>query len=177
MKSKSFKTSLKKGDIGERVVIPILERKGFTVYRPFTEGAHCFDILAIQNKDKAIALDVKAKARLNRYEATGIDQRHFEEYRNFSEKHNMDFWVIFVDEMLGEVYGNKLTELEKPRCKSGEISELNKTYPMVKPWGDYGSDIRVWHLNSMIRNMGTINDEAVIDLKNYSQRTHDYLSA
>lgn len=177
MKSKSFDTALKKGDIGERVVIPILERKGFAVYRPFTEGAHCFDILAIQNKDKAIALDVKAKARLNSYEATGIDQRHFEEYKNFSEKHNMDFWVIFVDEMLGEIYGNKISELEKPRCRSGEITETNEFYPMVKPWGYRGSKIRVWHLNSMIRNIGSLNDEAINDLKNYSQRAHEYLSA
>jgi len=161
----SFELALRKGDVGEELVRCRLEAQGWVVYKPITDKAHAFDILCIKNKRTAIAMDVKAKARLNKYPATGINQKHFEEYKYFSEKHLMDFWVIFVDEMQKSVYGNRLTELEKPRTVEG------KTYPWVMP--TKGQPVRLWPLEAMI-TIGSIDAETQARLVDLSQRNYSY---
>lgn len=164
MMSSVFKKSLRKGDVGERIVRASLEGKGWVVYQPVTEGAHHFDMLSIKDKKTAIALDVKTKARMNHYPATGINQRHFEEYQRFSKKHLMSFWIVFVDEMLAQVYGNTLKELEKPREVQGN------QYPMIKNWNP---PIRLWPLEAM-KNIAQLQDCDKSELINLSQRKHEY---
>ena len=44
------KTSVKKGNVGERIVREYLEAKGLVCYQPVTERAHAFDMLAIREK-------------------------------------------------------------------------------------------------------------------------------
>jgi len=163
---KSFKKALQKGEIGEDIVRQCLEKKGWIVYQPKTDGAHCFDMLSIKDKKTAIALDIKAKARMNKYPATGIDQKQYEEYAFFSKKHNMPFWVIFVDEMLGKIYGNTIEELESPR-----IAE-NKAYPFVFTNG-YGQKIRLWPLSAMIP-IASIVAEDIHRLKSLNQRNYSF---
>ncbi len=114
------------------------------------------------------AMDVKAKARLNKYPATGINQKHFDEYLAFSEKHSMLFWVIFVDEMLMAVYGNEIAELEKERVVEG------RKYPFVLP--TKGQPVRVWPLEAM-KQIGTIDSETQEKLFGLSQRNYAYQSA
>lgn len=166
MTSRNFETALKKGEIGEQIVRKILEEKGWIVYKPVTDGAHCFDMLTIKDKRRAIAIDVKAKSRRNKYPDTGINQKHFEEYLSFSQKHNMPFWLFFVDEMLGKIYGNHLAELEKPRVVD------NRMYPYE--WRTQsGEKIRLWPLEAM-RDIAFIKDSEVKKLIDYSQRSYKY---
>lgn len=160
----NFDIAKRKGAVGERVVRAFLERAGWIVYQPMTEGAHCFDMLCIKDKKMAVAFDVKAKARLNKWPATGINQRHFEEYVSFSKKHNMPFWVVFVDEGMREIYGNKIDELEIPRNINGI------DYPKVMPWNP---PTRVWPLSAM-RKIHTINEDEASELAGFNQRSYDY---
>jgi hypothetical protein len=67
MTRRNFDISLRKGALGESIIRSIMEDKGWVVYQPVTEGAHCFDIMAIRDKKTAIAVDVKAKARMNKF--------------------------------------------------------------------------------------------------------------
>jgi len=164
MTQRNFEIALKKGKVGEHIVRKHLEHKGWVVYQPETSGAHCFDILALLNKKNAIALDVKAKSRMNKYPATGIDQRHFEEYKNFSEKHLMPFWVVFVDEMQRTVYGNTIEELEKSRTVEGIA------YPFVM---QIAKPVRIWPLVAM-KHIANLGDSDQADLLALNQRKHVY---
>lgn len=161
---RSFELSLRKGAIGEQVCRDILERKGWVVYQPATEGAHAFDMLAILNKQRAVAIDVKAKARLNHWRATGINQAHFETYKAFSEKHAMPFWLFFVDECEHAIYGNELSILETPVTIDGHL------WPRVMKWKP---PIRLWHLDQM-RLVCSIDDAIAYELAELSQRSYAY---
>lgn len=166
MTSRNFETALKKGEIGERIVKSLLEENGWVVYQPSTNGAHCFDMLTIKNKENAIAVDVKAKARMNKWPATGINQRNFEEYTKFSQTHNMPFWLFFVDEMIGKIYGNSLEELEKIRFVEG------KRYPFTILTRS-GQAIRLWPIQAMI-DIAAINENEIKVLVCHNQRSHDF---
>ena len=37
------KITVKKGDFAEEIIRGFLEEKGFVIYEPITNGAHCFD--------------------------------------------------------------------------------------------------------------------------------------
>jgi len=114
------KPTVIKGNIGERLVREYLERKGYIVYEPQTDGAHGFDKLAIFNKRQAIIVECKSKARRNKYADTGINIKHFEEYQYISARHNLPVFIFFVDELIGKIYGNTLTELLVPRVVDGK---------------------------------------------------------
>lgn len=159
----NFQRALKKGEIGEQIIKQYLEGNGWVVYQPTTDGAHCFDMLSIKDKKTAIALDVKAKARLNFLPATGIDQRHFEEYKLFSNKHLMPFWVVFVDEMQKSIYGQEIAELEKKRIVDGV------EYPKLISKGR----IRIWPLIAM-KDIASLDDKQIEQLKEHNQRNYKY---
>lgn len=110
----SDKTEVKKGNYGEHLVKWFLEDKGFVVYKPITNKAHAFDGMAIRDKKTILIYDVKSKARLNNYNATGFNIRNYNEYKHISNKYNIHIFIFFVDEMLGKIYGNWLHILEKP---------------------------------------------------------------
>jgi len=165
MTQRNFEIALAKGEVGEMVVRRHLERKGWIVYKPHTEGAHAFDILAIFKKRTAIAIDVKSKSRMNKFPATGIEQRHFEEYRAFSEKHRMPFWVVFVDESQRTVYGNALSALEVPRFVSGT------QYPFIMQ--TTRSTLHLWPLDAM-KHIANLDDESASQLTSLSQRNYTY---
>lgn len=163
---KSFDVSLAKGRIGEDIVKRYLEKSGFCVYQPNTAGAHAFDIMAIKNKERCIAIDVKAKARRNKYPDTGIDGKHYETYKAFSEKHQMPFWVFFVDEHMMSIYGNEISELDKERVIEG------KKYPLI--WKEAnGKTTRYWPLSAML-TIHTMTQEEASTLEFLSQRSHEY---
>lgn len=165
MTQRNFEIALAKGEVGEMVVRAHLEKKGWVVYKPHTEGAHAFDILAIFQKKTAIALDVKAKSRMNKYPATGINQNHFEEYLAFSEKHLMPFWVVFVDEMQRTIYGNELGALEVPRVVSGV------SYPFIMKTSY--SPVRLWPLEAM-KHIADLDGVTASQLVSLNQRKYEY---
>jgi len=162
-----FEIAMKKGNAGEDIVKAVFEREGWIIYRPETAGAHHFDMMAIKNKKTAIAVDVKTKARMNFFPATGVNQIHFEEYERFSKKHQMPFWIIFVDERLKKIYGNTISELEKRRLVDGNA------YPMVKNFK--GTAVRLWPLAAM-KDIARIDDNTADVLTSYSQRNYGYES-
>jgi hypothetical protein len=163
MTQKSFNTALKKGAIGESIVKKMLEGFGWCVFQPVTEGAHSFDMLCIKNKKQAFALDVKSKQRLKYYNATGVDQRHFDVYMSFSKKHNMPFYLAFIDELTGEVYGNTLAKLET------EYFDGKYNYPLTIKNGQ----IRIWSIDSM-NKLGNIEQEEKKMLLELNQRNAKY---
>ena len=168
MKPTSFEIALLKGEMAEIFIRSRLEAKGFVVYRPVTERAHAFDILAIKDKRRAIALDVKAKAAMNIAPITGVDETAHAVYAAFSAHHNMPFWIIFVDEQAQQIYGNTIQALDAPLERDG------RQYPWVRDTRT--GRIRFWHLDSMVK-MGHVTAKLAEDLKALSQRSYKYRGA
>lgn len=151
---KNFEIALKKGNIGEDIVSKYLENKGWIIYRPFTKDkAHYFDMLCTLNKEKVIAIDVKTKARLNKWNAQGIDIRHYKEYLNFIEITKVNFYLIFVDDKTGEVHLAELSKLNNP------------IYP--------NKQIIAWNVNDM-HYLFSISENDINNLSKYDQRSYKF---
>lgn len=149
---KSFEIALKKGEIGEKIIYKILEDKGWIVYCPFTKDkAHYFDILATKNKKDVIAIDIKTKARLNKWEATGINIKTHKEYLNFIETTKIPFYLIFIDDKLGTIHSLDLRK---------EIKCFNPTSYLI-----------AWYLKDM-KHIGNITNEQIEELSKYDQRKY-----
>jgi len=155
------KIQVKKGNIGEELVLKFLERKGFIVYKPVTNGAHGFDNLATKDKKIVIMAEIKTKARMTYLEATGFDYKHYKEYKFISEKHNLPVFVFFVDEYLKKIYGNWLTELEK------KIDGFPRNISNNK--------IILFSLKNM-KDICKLSDEQCEKLKKLSTRNYKYKS-
>jgi hypothetical protein len=166
MTQTSFETKLAKGKVGEDIVRQLLEAKGWIVYCPFTGGAHAFDMLATLNKERAIALDVKAKSRMNKYPATGINKSHYDTYKSFSEKHSMPFWIVFVDEQTNDIYGDTIESLDIERILGG------KKYPF-EIVTKFGKAIRLWAIEPM-HKFGKIPEDISAELKKLNTRNYEY---
>jgi len=151
-KQTSFKKALKKGELGELLVREYFESKGWIVYCPFTKNkAHYFDMLCTKNKKSVIALDVKTKARLNKWEAQGINIKSYGEYMGFVERIKIPFYLVFVDDKLGDVYAQNILKL------------TNRFKP--------NKDIIAWYLKDMefLFNIGEENIEKIskLDQRSY----------
>ena len=162
----NFEVCKQKGEAAEEIIKQKLEKKGWVVYQPITAGSHCFDMLCMKNKTEVIAIDVKSKARMNKFPATGIDYEDFLEYKKFSEKHLIDFWVIFVDEFEKLIYGNTIVELEKLRTENG------KNYPFMMET-KRGVKIRLWPLSAMLK-IADLDDKQSENLKCLNQRNYNH---
>jgi len=148
------KPQVKKGDYGELLVRKYLEKKGWIVYQPITDGAHYFDILATLNKNQVVAIDVKTKGKMN-LGAQGLDIKHYNQYLKFSKDTNIDFYLIFVDDKCGDVHA----------CK---ISKLANTKPKFQD-----KKIIAWDINIMtlVFNIGVKNCKI---LSQYDTRNYEY---
>lgn len=162
---RSWEIASQKARIAEEIVWQYLERLGYIVYRPISEGAHAFDILAVKDKKKVIIAEVKAKARRNYYPDTGINHRHYQEYKAIANKHNLNVFLFFVDEMLEMIYGNWLHILEC-KCKIKHKGKLID-YPLLE------KGIIYFPLSKMIRICDLKVEESEA-LKSKSQRSYSY---
>jgi len=153
---------VKKGDFAEEIVHGFLERKGFIVYSPQTEGPHGFDRLAVKNKQQVVIAEIKAKARMKKYRCTGINIKSYNEYKYIEQKHNIPVFIFFVDEWMGKIYGNILSELEK------EVI-TDRTYPNtnIKP------GIIFFSLKNM-KVISELNADQIRYLKDHSTRNYSY---
>ncbi len=134
MKFSELKTT-KKGLLGEKIITKYLEKKGWIVYNPTTKDkAHYFDILATKNKKKVIAIDVKTKARLNNWNAQGIDFKHYKQYLKFTKDTSVPFWLFFVDDKTGRVHCSDITKLKDGffPCSSIIAWRLTQMYFLFK---------------------------------------------
>jgi Holliday junction resolvase-like predicted endonuclease len=146
------KDTSKKGIIGEQFVRAHLESKGFVVYKAVTDDKpHPLDFFAAtEDKKRIVIAEVKSKSKRMIYDDTGIDERHFQEYKYIQNKYNMDVFVYFVDEESALVYGNYLKELEKPvKCNVTGSSSFLKEYPSISSTSN-GKTIHYWPLSRMI---------------------------
>lgn len=160
------KKTVMKGNMGEEIINRYLESENFVIYKPITDGPHAFDRLAIRDKEQVIIAEIKTKAHRNYYPDTGIDIRHYQEYNNISNKHNLPVFLFFVDEMEKEIYGNWLSELEKPRIIEHKGKIIN--YPLQY------NGIIYFPLECM-RAVGILTEEESQILKQYSERNYDYI--
>lgn len=150
----SFEIALKKGDLGECIITKILEDKGWVVYRPFTKDkAHYFDMLCTKNKDKIIAIDIKTKARLNNWNAQGINIKSYDQYINFVKTTNINFYLIFIDDKLGYVHMIDITKLKNP------------IYP--------NNEIIAWEVSQM-KHIYTLCENDIKELTKYDQRKYNF---
>jgi len=160
MIQRSFEKALNKGEYGEQIVREYLESKGYVVYFPFTKDrAHAFDMLATLGKEKVIGLDVKSKARMNKWRKTGINQKSYNEYISFSNKANIPFYLVFVDEHPAEmsVYAGEIKAIGEP--------ELLETCNSTR--------LCLWSLDRFIRLFALTNDMREKLIEN-SQRSYEY---
>lgn len=160
------KTSVKKGNIGEDIVKRYLESKGLVCYQPTTEKAHGFDMLAVKDKRTVIIAEVKSKALMNKWKATGFAQKNYEEYIYIQKKHNIPVFIFFVDEHMGKIYGNTLTELDKEIVVDGE------TFPKLIQNGK----TRIFHFDVM-KVIAELDNSECERLKRYTQRNYEYREA
>lgn len=161
----SDRIEVKKGDIGEGIVKNALEKKGYVVYKCVTEKAHAFDFLAVKDKKVFLIAEVKSKARFNKFEATGIDIRHYQEYLYIFNNQDIDVLLFFVDEHPKEerVYCQKLSVLIKPKSVNGV------KYPNTK----IASGKILFSLSDMV-TVCQLTQKQLTELKKYSSRNHEY---
>lgn len=159
------KSSVKKGNIGEDIVKKSLEDKGYVIYGSITDKAHAFDFLAIKDKRVFVIAEVKSKARMNKYECTGIDIRHFNEYMYIFENQHIDVILFFVDEhpKMEKVYCQRLSELIKPKMIDG-VAYPCKTLAKGK----------VMFSLSDMKDVCKLTPDQVHELKYHSSRKYEY---
>lgn len=153
-KLKNFNIALKKGEIGEQIIREMLESRGWVVYMPFTKDrAHYFDMLATKNKERVIAIDVKTKARFNKWPVQGINIKSYNEYMKFVNDTGVPFYIVFVDDKCGDIHVKDITKLIDP------------IFPNKK--------IIAWNIDQMI-HLGNIGKDKIKELSQYDQRNYEY---
>ena len=159
--------STKKGTIGEFLVIDII-KKMFPQYDILTHHiknkAHWVDFV-IMNKEKNDVkyIEVKTKARFNKYPITGIDLRHYKEYIKLYEKGN-DVIIIFVDDKIGDIHFlpvSKAIELEnQDKIKRFSFKQKNKKTETI-----------CWYLSDM-KFISKITEKYINNLTRYDERNY-----
>ncbi len=144
------KESVRKGQVGERIVKDILIKEFQMIYEPAKPGPHDFDFYVSKNGTMHV-VEAKTKEKMVHYDCVGFDQRHLERYRAHESRYNMPVFIYFVDASLREVYGNWLDALERP------FHDKNKQFPWVL--NNRGGPIINFHMNNMRRNLGVVSEE------------------
>tara|TARA_R100001440_G_scaffold3710_1_gene8780 strand:+ start:811 stop:1281 length:471 start_codon:yes stop_codon:yes gene_type:complete len=148
------KKEVKKGDLGQEIVVKILEEEGLQVMtHKKTSGAHWFDIIAARKKEEIFCIDVKTKSRLNKWKAQGIDIKHYKDYMNVIKKYNIQFWLFFVDDKNGDIHAANLKTLKNP------------IYP--------NKEIIAWSLDQM-HKVDKIKKEEIKKLTSFDTRNYKY---
>lgn len=157
---------VKKGSMGENIIDRYLISQGYVPYMAVYEGAHPFDrIVATPDKKNIYVVEVKTKARRTYYPDTGIDTRHYFDYKHVTEKYNMRMLIFFVDEYVGTVYGNFLDVLDQARV----VEHKNRfiEYPLKQ------RGILYFPLCAML-TVAAVSAEESKELKKLSKRSCDY---
>jgi Holliday junction resolvase len=161
------KIEVKKGNRGEQIVYEFLKKKGWIVYKAVTDGSHCFDFFFFIDRRELRVIEVKTKAKRNKYPDTGFALKHYEEYKRIMERHNLEIYIVFVDEGSGDIYGNFLRKLEEPKVLF--INNKQMIYPNVC------FDTIYFPVENMV-TIAKLNEQDVDYLKTYSKRSYEYAS-
>ena len=134
-------TKFKKGKLAEDIVKNLLNRNKYLIYDPFIgedkSKWEFFDFMAMKHdarteSHKPFIADVKSKARMNYFNAVGIDLRHYKKYANMAKELKMPFKLFVVDEFFGKIYGINITkEMILPENLKTD-SKDGYQYPMIK---------------------------------------------
>jgi hypothetical protein len=156
-----------KGNIGEQIVDRFLVSQGYVPYKPDAEdGAHPFDRLVASKDKKTIFIaEVKTKPGRLYYPDTGIDVRHYEDYKGIRDKYSIDVFLFFVDEEKGCVYGGLLRAIE------GETKIMHNGQVLEYPLRHKG--IIYFPIDGM-KTLVELTDEEVGKLKGLSTRKEEY---
>jgi len=148
------KIQVKKGNIGESYVKLFLEKMGFIVYAPITEGSHKIDFFAHHgDKKNVISIEAKAKKRMAIYEETGFNYNAYLHYLEIQKKHNIPTYIYFIDEFEECIYGQWLEKL-------GE--------------GIIRKNVIVWNLSKM-QFLRWLTKDEIEELKKYTAKdNYDY---
>lgn len=157
------KIQVKKGTYGENLVKQYLHDNGYLLYTLDKPDIHPFDFLAVKKYDDLMFVEIKTKARMNKYYATGIDTYRYNNYTHLFELYQIPIFLFFVDEHPEEkrIYGNFLHILSRSGEVNGEI------YPMIL------KNITLFHLSTM-KDIIRLSDSDCAILQKYSTRTHNY---
>jgi hypothetical protein len=169
-KSFNDRIETKKGTHGENLVRKHIEKQGWVVYRPVTDKAHSFDMLAIKDKNEVIIIEVKTKARMNKWPATGFDSRSLPNYEAMYLNHNIPVFVAFVDEQLKKAYAGNLHNLldEYIETADGVTTKYPKRIKTKR-----NKEIIIFPLSKM-KDLFILNEEDIKIMKDLSSRNYDY---
>jgi len=142
-----------RGRAGEDMVVLALEKLGYKVYQTRSPGAHRFDMLFTKGKQMYLG-EVKTKPRRWAYPDTGYNLNSHYIYNEESIKHNLPFYVFFVDESIKKIYYSTINNLIIRRCVEG------KCYPSIEPTR-MGDNIIYFPLGAM-ENLCDIDDDGKI---------------
>jgi len=162
MKNWHDNKEVKKGDIGEAIIINYLEKNGYIINKPITDGPHRFDIMTYKENQSLRIVEVKTYARRNFYADTGINLSHYHIYKKYS---NNNIYIFFVDELEGLVYGNKLSILEIPTTIG------NKKYPL-KIFTAFGN--KIFFPLCLMEKYFELSDFQIKDIKKDQTRNNKY---
>lgn len=147
--------TVKKGNVGEQIVLDFLSERGFIVYQPVVDGAHKIDFFAHKSgKSKnIIAAEVKSKRRMAKYAETGFNVSAYEHYKEVLDKHKVDTFCFFVDDFEGCIYGAWLSTLGDGNRRGAVIT---------------------WRLDRM-RVIRKLTDDEISELTKHTSKTsYDY---
>jgi len=159
------RASSKKGKVGERLVDAWLRDQGYVPYAPVVENkAHPFDrIVASENKREIFVAECKTKPARTEYHDTGIDVRHYNDYKHIMEKYGLGIFLFFVDEDKREIYGGYLAELDCQCHEEKPDGSRLLSYPLVR------GGIRYFPLSAMLP-VCQLTDDEVAEIKPYTRR-------
>lgn len=161
------KTEVQKGNLGERIMWPLIMKLDVIPYRPVFDDAHPVDIFMVSRDMGHIAIaDSKSKARRTAYKDTGINIGNYQKYMQVAEKYHLDDIILyFVDEAYCLVYGNTIKELNKSRTIT--YNGKSKEYPIEE------GNIRFWPIEIMVP-LYELTEEECQELKNKSTRNIEW---
>lgn len=169
----SERLTTQKGDYAESIIDGKLLDRGWVIYKPVNQNtAHSFDRLCIKDKKVCMIAEVKAKSKRKYYPDTGINYKHYQDYKLMMENHGLDTFLFFVDEEVGKIYGNYLSKLEKPDCYSFNGQEIS--YPKIEK-NSYGKKIIYFHIELMVK-IADLNEEEVAILSERTTKKECYKS-
>lgn len=161
---------VKKGNRGEELVRKWGEARGAVFYKAITDKAHPFDFMVTKDRKTVSIVEVKTKAKMRYYNATGFNVRHYEEYKRIAEKHNCKVFIAFVDEDCGKIYGGYLDEIEKPRRCADNDGRLRE-FPMR--FGKGRNETIVFPVDIMT-HIADLSPDDIAFMRKHSARNYQY---
>lgn len=166
------KPQVKKGNLGEEIVVNYISKHGFVPYKPTLDSkAHPFDLLcASEDKKTVFIAEVKAKALRQKYPDTGINMRNYNDYHNIMDRYNgINIFLFFVDEKAGKVYGNWLSILKQRRWITHNGKKI--CYPRHE---NNGYQSIIYFPKEAMRDIADLTPGEIEKLANLSTRNPKY---